>query len=286
MAEKSLDDQLKEAELAIKEAELAKIKSEDEKVKAETDLVRKQINEKWYYDAGKIIAVALTILALYAAIDQFFLVEVKQKKKILAEVDAQILEAKTKLLEIRRDSLNREIDPIRIRSTLSHAFGDLPDSLYDNALKQYWMIIRNGYFDDHLNPKGKGIENKFETQNRDNVIYDAERGLTWQAKVSFEKKKWKDVQAYIDSLNTTKYADYNDWRLPRLEEAMSLMKPKELTYSVSWDDSLYVDPLFEDTPAIWTSDKLSASRIWYVKFNNGYCSNVEIDLNFYVRAVR
>jgi len=279
MEEKSFDDRLKETELAIKEAELAKIKSEDEKVNAETDLVRKQVNENWYSgkSLGQIAAVALTVFALYTGIDQFFLTEVKQKEAKLAELQ-------TKLLKARGDSLSMEIDSRRIRLTLLHAFGHLPDSLYDNALKQYWMIKWNDYFDRQFNPEGKGIENKF--QEEDSVIYDAKIDLTWQGGSKFNKQeKWKDALAYVDSLNARKYAGYNDWRLPTLEEAMSLMKPKTLVSKISRIDSLYADPLFKGTPVIWTSNKLSASRPWYVRFNRGRCDNV-VDRNLYVRAVR
>ena len=48
MAEKSLGDRIKEAELARQEAETAKLKAEHEKLKEETALVRKQLNAKWY----------------------------------------------------------------------------------------------------------------------------------------------------------------------------------------------------------------------------------------------
>ena len=46
MAKKSLDDQLKEAELALKAAEL-------EKLKEETALAHKQVIAKWY--SGQIL---------------------------------------------------------------------------------------------------------------------------------------------------------------------------------------------------------------------------------------
>ncbi len=75
MAEKSLDDQ-------IKEAELAKLKSENEKVKEETALVRKQLNAKWYSgkSLAQITALVLTVVAVYTAIDKIFLAELKQKE--------------------------------------------------------------------------------------------------------------------------------------------------------------------------------------------------------------
>ena len=52
MADKSLDDQLKEAQIAREQAEIAKLKSEDEKVKAETALARKQLDAKRFSGNG------------------------------------------------------------------------------------------------------------------------------------------------------------------------------------------------------------------------------------------
>jgi len=72
-----------------------------------------------------------------------------------------------------------------------------------------------------------------------------------------------------------------DWRLPTLEEAMSLMKP------VQNETGLFIDPLFDRTQEwIWTADKVSASRAWYVYFIIGHCSTLDIDDLSYVRAVR
>ena len=38
----------------------------------------------------------------------------------------------------------------------------------------------------------------------------------------FKRREWEDTKAYVDTLT---YAGFKDWRLPTLEEEMSLMNP-------------------------------------------------------------
>ncbi len=131
------------------------------------------------------------------------------------------------------------------------------------------------------NPSGKGIANKFETRAGGKVVYDGATGLTWQQSGS-ERIGFDDAKSYIEGLNRDKYGGFNDWRLPTLEEAMSLMEPKEN------EAGLYIDPVFGSTPKwIWTSDKESASRVWIVDLTHGYCPHRHVfTTNYDIRAVR
>ena len=56
----------------------------------------------------------------------------------------------------------------------------------------------------------------------------------------------------------------------------------------SQKNGLFIDPVFDGPQVwIWTSDKETASRAWYVVFLYGRCGLVDIDYDaFYVRAVR
>ena len=93
---------------------------------------------------------------------------------------------------------------------------------------------------------------------------------------------FEQTQAYVDTLNAQKFAGYSDWRLPTLQEAMSLMEPTPK------NGSLFIDSVFDGTQKwIWTSDKEAASRAWFVDFNNGFCLHDDIVFNIVVvRAVR
>jgi hypothetical protein len=89
------------------------------------------------------------------------------------------------------------------------------------------------------------------------------------------------AEKYVRDLNAQRFAGYSDWRLPTLEEAMSLMEPKENS------DGMYIDAKFDAKQTwIWTADKESAGRAWYVTFYYGSCNLLDFGLVYYVRAVR
>ncbi len=92
---------------------------------------------------------------------------------------------------------------------------------------------------------------------------------------------YESAQVYVDSLNSVGFASYNNWRLPTLEEGMSLMEPQPQ------NGGLYIDAVFAKKQRwIWTADKSTASRAWYVIFVNGNCFDSDIYNILYVRAVR
>ena len=144
------------------------------------------------------------------------------------------------------------------------------------------MLKEKGFFDSDDNKTGKGLKHQYEEIERDGVklVADQTTGLTWQHSGSEKTLTFEDAQAYIKKLNSEKHAGFDDWRLPTLEEAMSLMETEQRK------GDLYIDPIFDKAQRyIWTADKLDASNAWVVYFNNGNCNNIHVYFNFYVRAV-
>ena len=93
-----------------------------------------------------------------------------------------------------------------------------------------------------------------------------------------------EAQSWVESLNKQNVAGFADWRLPTLEEAMSMMEPKK-------HGNFNIDPIFNSQqPWIWTSDKVAGAggpRAWVVHFHSGECDSYHVDnSNYYVRAVR
>ena len=146
------------------------------------------------------------------------------------------------------------------------------------------MLNQHDFFDSIYNKKGKGIQHLYlELGDESRVVFDLATGLMWQQGGSSEPMKFEEVQNWIADLNRKRYAGYNDWRLPTLEEAMSLMEPKKL------NKDLYIDQVFGSQQRwIWTSDPYSgaAGAPWVVVFRGGSCDSSYLSINYYVRAVR
>jgi hypothetical protein len=146
------------------------------------------------------------------------------------------------------------------------------------------MIEKYNFFDLKRNENGLGIEKQLEIQEvkDEKLIIDQLSGLMWQQAGSLESMWYKEAKSWIEDINRNSYAGYNDWRLPTLEEAMSLMKNEK------GNDGLYIDTLFDSKQLwIWTSDLSdNASRVWVVFFNYGSCYVNCFDFNNFVRAVR
>ena len=66
------------------------------------------------------------------------------------------------------------------------------------------------------------IKTGFELQQRGLVVVDTINGLMWQQSGSDTIMKFEEVEGYIRRLNEQTFAGFSAWRLPTLEEAMSL----------------------------------------------------------------
>lgn len=135
------------------------------------------------------------------------------------------------------------------------------------------------------NPHGKGITHSYieQTLHGDKVVLDKATGLMWQKSGSSNYMTYAEAKKYIRDLNNDNkpFAGLIGWRLPTLEEAMSLMEPRK-------QDDMYINPMFGQKQGwIWTADKYSASSAWLVTFDDGYCGLYDVHYyGYYVRAVR
>jgi len=144
------------------------------------------------------------------------------------------------------------------------------------------MLRDKDFFDDYKNKSGKGIQHQYESVERHGakLVLDHATGLTWQQGGSENYVPFNAAASHIQQLNAENYGGYKDWRLPTLEEAMSLIEPKK-------HGKLYLDPVFDRTQRwIWTADLKSAGRAWYVAFDTGSCAHGDLDFGYDVRAVR
>lgn len=161
---------------------------------------------------------------------------------------------------------------IQLRATPVNSLG------YSAVLK---MLRDKNFFQKGFS--GKGIEHHYESIElwRDKLVIDHATGLTWQQSGSEKYMPFEEVEAYVRQLNDDEYGCHADWRLPTLEEAMSLMEPEKK------NGDLYIDPIFDETQGwIWTADKKSVEKSWVVIFYYGECRYYDIGTVQCVRAVR
>ncbi|MBN2090838.1 DUF1566 domain-containing protein [candidate division KSB1 bacterium] len=157
-----------------------------------------------------------------------------------------------------------------------------PKTLSDDDAKE--MIKEKDFYDSRKNEKGPGFENQYEELNLkgEEIVFDKASDLMWQQGGSEKYMPFKDAEAYIQKLKKDKFGGFDDWRLPTLEEAMSLMEPN------TNQAGLYIDERFDAKQTwIWTADEYTGgSSRWCVHFFSGYCNWVRIGDGDFVRGVR
>jgi len=127
-----------------------------------------------------------------------------------------------------------------------------------------------------------GFPNDFivRTSTGGKVIVDKTSNLMWQHYGSDNKMEYAKVQSWITHLNSSRYAGFSDWRLPTLEEALTLLEPEYFRNEV------YIQPVFaRKQRLIWTSDHYLGT-IYVVDYQNGLSSIRNPDEECFVRAVR
>lgn len=206
----------------------------------------------------------------------------RQEKEKQRKIQAEQEKERQQKLQAEQERQKKEQQRSHSFKSNIAIFRSEPTSLSSDQMKA--MLKRNDFFDSYDNKTANGFDNQFETQiiNGKTVVIDHASGLMWQQSGSANSITYENAKEYIQELNRQKFAGFNDWRLPTLEEAMSLMEPKKL------NDNLYIDPKFDANQWwIWTADQVSGeSRAWVVYFRFGTCSWDGLNYDVYVRAVR
>jgi len=148
----------------------------------------------------------------------------------------------------------------KIRSTPKTLTDNEVDSLLDNMKpKQY---IANYYVD-----------------NIDGTVSDQATGLMWQKAGSSKYMSFAHAKEYIKLLNRKGFKNYTDWRLPTIEELISLLERKRMS------NNLYTTILFDSHQKFcWSADARSSDKFIIVNFYSGFVDYW--DYKCFVRAVR
>jgi DNA repair exonuclease SbcCD ATPase subunit len=252
--------QLREKEEQLKQAapksELAALQKEAANRQAEMAAAQKQLREK---DAN-----------------------LEQAAKRAAALQNELAQKRAEVLALQKEiQLLRQPPPPKAAPPKKLFRAQPLDGLSVDAVTK--MLKEKNFFDSGYNKQGKGLPHQYEKIERkgEALVIDHAAGLTWQQSGSPNSMTYADAEKYARDLNSKKFAGYNDWRLPTLEEAMSLMEPKER-------DGLFLDPVFDRKQLwIWTADKAdSAGVAWVAYFFIGGCNLSHVASDGFVRVVR
>ncbi|MDM8515083.1 DUF1566 domain-containing protein [Desulfobacterales bacterium HSG16] len=126
------------------------------------------------------------------------------------------------------------------------------------------------------------VKNEFEVLGE--IVLDHTTGIMWQKSDSKNEMPYEEANAYVKKLNQDHFAEYEDWRLPTVDELASLLEPEKNS-----ENNLYIDPIFDCAEGWywnWTSDKRVGGGAWGVHFNDGSVGWSSLNYSSYVRVCR
>jgi Protein of unknown function (DUF1566) len=115
---------------------------------------------------------------------------------------------------------------------------------------------------------------------KDDVIVDANTNLAWQQSGSASPLPWEQAKHYIITLNRQKRGGYENWRLPTINELISLLKPPP-----PGEDFCFQSQMSPVQKWIWSGDTRSLRAAWFLDVEMGFVASGDIMDHYYVKAV-
>lgn len=124
------------------------------------------------------------------------------------------------------------------------------------------VLKKWNFFDSECNPSGR-FDNYFVASGDPQVIIDQRTSLMWQ-RDGLDINSIRTIQRNIEKVNKNNFAGFSDWRLPTMEEAMSLMEPEK-----NFKD-LFLKPCFsKEQPFIFVAAQRKPGGYWFVDYKQG-----------------
>ncbi|MFY9941472.1 MAG: protein kinase [Desulfobacterales bacterium] len=123
------------------------------------------------------------------------------------------------------------------------------------------------------------LANAFKQEGQD-TIQDAVSGLVWQKAGAPYPLTWRQAAAYVTRLNSEGFGGRQNWRLPTVEELLSLVT------EVPHNRDFCLDTMFDPAQRwLWSADRRSYVAAWFVSVDLGYVSHQDFTALNFVRAV-
>ncbi len=123
------------------------------------------------------------------------------------------------------------------------------------------------------------VANQFAAVS-DDLVKDRATGLVWQRSGSAYPLDWPAARDYIDGLNAARFGGRDAWRLPTVNELMSLLS--ETRHGADF----CIVPAFDRTQKwLWSCDRRSFIAAWYVSVELGFVAWQDVTAFYYARGV-
>jgi hypothetical protein len=140
--------------------------------------------------------------------------------------------------------------------TLPSEAGIINDDQIAGVIKKY------DFYDGELNSSGS-FENSFVAGEDPEVVIDQRTSLMWQ-RGGIDIGSIRMIQRSIEEVNKNAFAGFSDWRLPTMEEALSLMEQEKNAKDV------FLNPCFsKEQPFIFVAAQRKPGGYWFVDFKQG-----------------
>jgi len=121
----------------------------------------------------------------------------------------------------------------------------------------------------------------FQRDVKGATVLDASTGLQWQYSGSDFPQDWPSAFSYIDDLNTRGWHGQRDWRLPTVEELLTLLRPPP-----AGTDYCLARDFAPHHKRLWSSDRRSFTSAWYVSLELGFVAWQDRTFPNHIKAVR
>ena len=150
---------------------------------------------------------------------------------------------------------------------------DLPDSTVDGSATHHirlratgrivaedevaGIVKENDFFEFTDNPNGRFQNHLVRTDVRQTVL-DTVTGLLWQRQGS-DIGSFRQLQTWMAGINQASQAGFHDWRLPTIEETLSLLCQEKAKHG------LHIHPCFTGKQGyVFTADRRKPGGFWFV----------------------
>ena len=112
------------------------------------------------------------------------------------------------------------------------------------------------------------------------MLHDPHTGLHWQRQGSGYTLDWQQAHTYIDYLNKQNFQGKSTWRLPTMEELLTILRPPTV------ERDICLDPSFAPTIHwLWSADYCNKKQAWMADIVESYIGRQDLDGTASVCAV-